>query len=50
MLDIKEIRGNAELIKQRLATRGGDAHLLIDEILTCDEKRREAETRAPSGQ
>lgn len=44
MLDIKEIRGNAEIIKQRLATRGGDAHLLIDDILACDAKRREAET------
>ena len=45
MLDIKEIRENADFIKQRLATRGGDAHLLIDDILECDAKRREAETK-----
>ena len=44
MLDIKAIRENAETIKKRLATRGGDAHLLIDEVLACDESRRSAET------
>ena len=44
MLDIKEIRDQSEEIKAKLATRGGDAHLLIDEILACDEKRRAAET------
>ena len=44
MLDIKAIRENAEAIKERLATRGGDAHLLIDEVLACDESRRSAET------
>ncbi|GAA5495627.1 serine--tRNA ligase [Rubritalea halochordaticola] len=44
MLDIREIRDNAEEIKERLATRGGDAHTLIDEVLSCDESRRSIET------
>ncbi|MFK7911316.1 MAG: serine--tRNA ligase [Akkermansiaceae bacterium] len=44
MLDIKAIREDADAIKERLATRGGDAHLLIDEVLACDETRRKAET------
>ncbi len=44
MLDIKEIRDQSEKIKAMLATRGGDAYLLIDEILACDETRRAAET------
>ena len=50
MLDIKAIRENAEAIKERLATRGGDAHLLIDEVLACDESRRSAETDKQSFQ
>ncbi|MEO0415241.1 MAG: serine--tRNA ligase, partial [Verrucomicrobiota bacterium] len=44
MLDIREVRENPEAIKERVKTRGGDAYLLIDEILECDVKRREAET------
>ena len=44
MLDIKAIREDADTIKERIATRGGDAHLLIDEVLACDETRRKAET------
>lgn len=44
MLDIKEIRENADTIKARLANRGGDAYLLIDEVLVCDEARRKIET------
>ena len=44
MLDIKLIREDAEGIKKLLATRGGDAHTLIDEVLACDEARRKAET------
>jgi len=44
MLDIKAIREDADTIKTRLATRGGDAYLLIDEVLACDEARRKAET------
>ncbi|MCP5537778.1 MAG: serine--tRNA ligase [Akkermansiaceae bacterium] len=44
MLDIKAIREDAASIKERLSTRGGDAHLLIDEVLACDDSRRKAET------
>ncbi|WP_018969718.1 serine--tRNA ligase [Rubritalea marina] len=44
MLDIRDIRENAEAIQQRLSTRGGDAHHLIQEVLECDEKRRAIET------
>ena len=44
MLDIREIRENAEAIQARLATRGGDAHTLITEVLECDERRRAIET------
>lgn len=44
MLDIREIREHSEDIKQRLATRGGEAHNLIDEVLNCDSSRRKFET------
>ena len=44
MLDIKLIRENPEAIKQRVATRGGEAHLLIDDLLASDEIRRRGET------
>lgn len=45
MLDIRQIRENPDFVKERLATRGGDAHLKIDEILDCDKLRRELETQ-----
>ena len=45
MLDIRLIRDNAKYVRERLATRGGDAHLKIEEILECDSQRRELETR-----
>jgi seryl-tRNA synthetase len=45
MLDIRLIRDNPEFVKERLAARGGDLHLKIDEILDCDRQRRSAETR-----
>jgi seryl-tRNA synthetase len=45
MLDIRLIRENPEHVKQRLATRGGDVHLKIDEVLACDAHRRSLETR-----
>ncbi|MEO0417105.1 MAG: serine--tRNA ligase, partial [Verrucomicrobiota bacterium] len=48
MLDIREVRDNPELVKQRVKTRGGDAYQLIDEILDCDVKRRESETEKQS--
>ena len=45
MLDIRLIRENTEQVIARLATRGGDAHLRIHEILECDKLRRAAETQ-----
>ncbi len=45
MLDIRLIRDQPDFIKARLATRGGDAHLRVDEILACDRQRRAAETQ-----
>ncbi|MGJ8678043.1 MAG: serine--tRNA ligase [Akkermansiaceae bacterium] len=44
MLDIKVIRDDAATVKERLKTRGGDAYLLIDEVLSCDVDRRKGET------
>ncbi len=45
MLDIRRIREQPESVKERLATRGGDAGLSLDKILACDRDRRAAETR-----
>src|SRR5205809_8107613 len=45
MLDIRLIRDNPEFVKARLATRGGDSHLRVDEILDCDRERRSTETQ-----
>jgi seryl-tRNA synthetase len=45
MLDIRLIRENPDYVRERLATRGGEASLKIDEILACDRSRRELETR-----
>ena len=44
MLDIRLLRENPEALKDRLKARGGESWMLIDEILTCDEKRRAGET------
>ena len=44
MLDIRLIRENPDYVKERLAARGGDLHLKIDEVLDCDRQRRTAET------
>lgn len=44
MLDIRILREDPEGIKTRLKSRGGEAWRLIDEILSCDEKRRAGET------
>jgi seryl-tRNA synthetase len=44
MLDIRLIRENPELVKQRLAHRGGDHSATVDEILSIDTARRSAET------
>jgi seryl-tRNA synthetase len=45
MLDIRLIREQPEQITARLASRGGDSHLRVPEILECDRARRAAETR-----
>ncbi|MEM7009989.1 MAG: serine--tRNA ligase [Verrucomicrobiota bacterium] len=44
MLDIRILREDPDLVKERIKTRGGDAYQLVDEVLACDETRREAET------
>ncbi|MDE0859629.1 MAG: serine--tRNA ligase [Akkermansiaceae bacterium] len=44
MLDIKLIRETPDLVKERLATRHDDSASMIDEVLSCDETRRKAET------
>ena len=44
MLDIRLIREKTDYVRERLATRGGDAHLRIDDILSCDRERRTTET------
>jgi seryl-tRNA synthetase len=41
MLDIKLIREQADRVRQRLATRGAGDEAKIDEVLKCDEQRRE---------
>ena len=45
MLDIRLLRDNPDLVKQRLATRDGALIAAVDEILACDTQRRAAETR-----
>jgi len=44
MLDIRLIREQPEFVKNRLATRGGDEQLKIDEVLAVDADRRKLET------
>ena len=45
MLDIRLIRENPDLVRQRLATRDPKLAAAVDEILACDTKRRAAETQ-----
>jgi len=45
MLDIRLLREDAAAVKARLATRTGNYSDLIDQILACDARRRESETR-----
>ena len=42
MLDIKLIREQPELVRQRLASRGGGDEALVAEVLAQDEARRKA--------
>ena len=45
MLDIRLLREDAAAVKARLATRSGQYSDLVDQILACDARRRESETR-----
>ncbi len=45
MIDIRLIREQTEFVRSRLAARGGEAHLRVEEILECDRERRSTETR-----
>jgi seryl-tRNA synthetase len=42
VLDIKLIREKADIVRQRLATRGGGDENRIDSVLALDERRRKA--------
>jgi len=44
MLDIRLLREQPDLVKQRLAARDSALVSAVDEILACDQKRRTAET------
>ncbi|GHC63744.1 serine--tRNA ligase [Roseibacillus persicicus] len=44
MLDIKLLREKPDFVKDRVRTRGGDPHTLVDKVLAYDETRRKAET------
>jgi seryl-tRNA synthetase len=44
MLDIRLIREKPDFVRERLATRGGDDELKIDEVLRVDVERRKTET------
>ena len=44
MLDIRLIREQPDFVKERLARRGGDDAVKIDELLQVDVERRKAET------
>lgn len=44
MLDIRLIRENPELVRERLATRGGGDEARIDAVVQVDAERRTAET------
>src|SRR5438477_1380841 len=46
MLDIKLIREKPELVRVRLASRGGGDEAKVDEVLTLDEQRRKLLTEA----
>lgn len=44
MLDIRQIRKEPDAVRERLKARSGDAWMLIDAVLECDEARRKGET------
>ena len=45
MLDIRLIREDSAAVKTRLSTRSSQYSEIIDQILACDARRRESETR-----
>lgn len=45
MLDIRLIREQSDVVKQRLANRGGSSAEQVDAVLRCDVQRRQAETQ-----
>ena len=45
MLDIRLIREDSAAVKTRLSTRSSQDSEIIDQILACDARRRESETR-----
>lgn len=45
MLDIKLLREDAGAVKERLKTRYDSSAEMVDEVLSCDVTRREAETQ-----
>jgi seryl-tRNA synthetase len=45
MLDIRLIRDQPDLVKQRIALRGDRSVEQVDAVLRCDVQRRQAETR-----
>ena len=50
MLDIRLLREQPDFVKARLATRGGfDPESVVNEILACDTRRRQIETRLQNG-
>ena len=50
MLDIKLIREQPDLVRQRLATRGAGDETKIDQVLRSDQGRRDFLTRSRATQ
>ncbi len=44
MLDIRVIRENPDYVRERVRLRGGEHWTLVDKVLECDVRRRNAET------
>jgi seryl-tRNA synthetase len=44
MLDIREIRDQPDAVRDRLRARGDDSWTLVEKVLECDTRRRDAET------
>ncbi len=46
MLDLGFVRGNLELVEEKLRARGADPAVLLGDFRSLDRKRREAITQA----